>query len=458
MSMPSCVIKWGVSPSPNWLNLVDQCAPWAVVLYVALWPLPSLANWVLSGCACLMTVHLLISPSQGRQKLLDKSAWALSTVLFLGYWLPELASIQPPHAANIASKVVADVRYLPFMWFAAIAVNQPRRRQKTLILLAIIVAIWTIDGLLQWQASISPLFSALNHATKSIIGHDLCSPDRIAQADRLSGLWGPCHLKFGQVLVSLSPFLLVTAASYRRWLGLVAACALFVVLLLAGSRASWLSYALVILILVWHRIRLWQFAGGMLVIATLLFCVFITSWQVRERIARTTLFMDGNQISYDQALSGRLRIWKVAACIIETHPFRGVGVRRFRHVYSQCDSASARRAVWGSGPALHPHQILLEILTETGIVGLICWLAAVAMAWQAWRCSAHSARQAASAPTIALVATLFPINTHLAVYSSFWGGVTVLLAGLYVGMLIDRPVLTGNENPCQFNLLALQDA
>ena len=443
MSTPSCVTKWGMSGSLKWLLLSDEWAPWAIALYVALWPLPSLANWVLSACACLMIVQLTILPSVGAPKLLDKSAWAISIVLFLGYWLPEVASIQPPHAANIAIKVLADVRYLPFMWVVACAVNQPRRRQRTLTLVAIIVAIWTIDGLLQWQAPISPLFSALNHAVKSMIGHDLCPADRLFKADRLSGLWGPCHLKFGQVLVSLSPFLLMVAASYRRWLGVAAAFAVFVVLVLAGSRASWLSYALVISILVWRRLRPWQFVGATLVIAMLLFCVFVTSWQVRERFARTALFMSGNEISYDEALSGRLRIWKVAACIIETHPFRGVGVRQFRFVYPQCDSASAGDAIWGSGPALHPHQILLEILTETGIVGLFCWLAAVAMAWQAWRCSPHSARQAAYAPMIALVATLFPINTHLAVYSSFWGGVTIFLAGLYVGMLIDRPSLTG---------------
>jgi len=39
---------------------------------------------------------------------------------------------------------------------------------------------------------------------------------------------------------------------------------------------------------------------------------------------------------------------------------------------------------------------------------------------------------------LALVATMFPFNTHLAFYSTFWGGLTLLLAALYAGSLLSR--------------------
>ena len=39
---------------------------------------------------------------------------------------------------------------------------------------------------------------------------------------------------------------------------------------------------------------------------------------------------------------------------------------------------------------------------------------------------------------LALGVTLFPFNTHLAVYSAFWGGITLLLAALYAGSLLSR--------------------
>ena len=58
------------------------------------------------------------------------------------------------------------------------------------------------------------------------------------------------------------------------------------------------------------------------------------------------------------------------------------------------------------------------------------------MAWRAWRYAPPAARERARPPMIALVATLFPFNTHLAFYSTFWGGLTLLLAALYAGSLL----------------------
>ena len=37
---------------------------------------------------------------------------------------------------------------------------------------------------------------------------------------------------------------------------------------------------------------------------------------------------------------------------------------------------------------------------------------------------------------LALLVTVFPFNTHLAFYSTFWGGFTLLLAALYAGSLL----------------------
>ena len=37
---------------------------------------------------------------------------------------------------------------------------------------------------------------------------------------------------------------------------------------------------------------------------------------------------------------------------------------------------------------------------------------------------------------LALGVTVFPLNTHLAFYSTFWGGFTLLLAALYAGSLL----------------------
>jgi len=90
---------------------------------------------------------------------------------------------------------------------------------------------------------------------------------------------------------------------------------------------------------------------------------------------------------------------------------------------------------------------VLEILAETGVIGLLLWLAAAAQAWRAWRYAPEAARERARPAMLALVATVFPLNTHLAFYSTFWGGLTVLLAALYAGSLLAREAATQDDMP-----------
>ena len=76
--------------------------------------------------------------------------------------------------------------------------------------------------------------------------------------------------------------------------------------------------------------------------------------------------------------------------MIAAHPVNGVGVRGFRYAYPQYAPAndhfvvSAEACGVGEG-ACHAHQLVLEVLTETGVLGLVLWLAAVVLAWRAWR-------------------------------------------------------------------------
>jgi len=167
----------------------------------------------------------------------------------------------------------------------------------------------------------------------------------------------------------------------------------------------------------------------------------VGSSQVRERLARTAMAWEGESDGVNQALSGRAQIWAAAGCMIEQHPVNGVGARGFRDAYPQCNPAPEHPEVWGDGPALHAHQILLEILAETGVLGLLLWLAATAQAWRAWRFAPMAARERARPAMLALAVTVFPLNTHLAFYSTFWGGLTLLLAALYAGSLLasDEP-------------------
>ncbi|MGV8961455.1 MAG: O-antigen ligase family protein [Stenotrophomonas sp.] len=416
-------------------------APLWVIAFVALWPAPGIAETVLALGALLTVARLLQLRWQGGiAPLLSVPAWALTTVLFLAYWLPQLFSAVDAIDADTAwIKVAAGLRYLPFMWLVAIAVATGPRRRLTFAGLAVIAGVWVVDALLQAVTGTSALFWSLDQLKWLINGHALCTLEEVAAVDRLSGVFGPCNLKFGQVLASLSPFLLFGLA--RRW-GmpgwLVGAVATGVVMLLAGSRAAWITYALVLLFSGWRLLGSRRLLLVMALGVAGAIALALGSAQVRERLARTTLAFSGDAAGVDAALSGRSQIWSAALCMVREHPINGVGARGFRDAYPGCDPNPARTAAWGEGPALHAHQIVLEILAETGVLGLLLWLAGAAMAWRAWRYAPADARVRARPAALALAVTVFPFNTHLAFYSAFWGGLTLMLAALYAGSLLAR--------------------
>jgi O-antigen ligase len=411
-----------------------------VLAFVALWPLPGIAESVLVLGALYAAVRMVQLRMQGKQHLLSSPAWALTSILFLGYWLPQaFSAFDAIDPATAWRKTAAGLRYLPFMWLVAIAVATPQRRRLTLGGVALITAVWTVDALAQAAFGSSALFWSLDQLKQLVSGHGLCNAAEVAAVDRLSGVLGPCNLKFGQVLASLSPFLLFAAA--RRaglWGWGAAAAAVGVVLVLAGSRAAWLTYALVVAYSGWRLLGARALIGCLAIGLVAAVAIGFGSSQVRERVARTAMAWEGDGDGVNQALSGRAQIWAAAGCMIADHPVNGVGARGFRDAYPGCNPAPQAQEVWGEGPALHAHQIVLEILAETGVLGLLLWLAAAAQAWRAWRFAPLPARERARPAMLALAVTVFPLNTHLAFYSTFWGGLTLLLAALYAGSLLAR--------------------
>jgi len=395
-------------------------APWWVLASVALWPLTGPAEAVLSlGALAALTV-LLVQRFRGGMALLSHEAWALTTVLFLAYWLPQLLSA--PDAFNAPRawrEVLLDLRYLPFLWLVAMAVANERGRRLTFTGLALIAGFWLLDGLVQ-----------------AATGWSLGGP---ATADRLSGVFGAENLKLGLVLASLAPFPLTAAAERFGVAGwMTVALALVVVVLLGGTRASWLTLGLVLLASGWLQFRARRVVVAMLLGSALaMAAVFTFSDTLQQRVERTTAALSGDQAGMDHALSGRLPIWRTAVDMALAHPVNGVGVRSFRDaypVYAQPDDPWLADAEHGAG--YHAHQIVLEVLSETGLIGAFLWLGGAALAWRAWRFASPAARLCARAPALALAVTVFPFNTHLAVYSTFWGGLVLLLFALYAGSLL----------------------
>ena len=426
-----------VAPSSSPAML--RWAPVWVLAFVALWPLHGFAELLLVLGALGALATLLVRRFRGGTQLLSGPAWALTSVLFFTYWLPELVSaVDAVDTWRSLREVLSDLRYLPFLWLVAAAGASKEGWQKTFTGLGIIAWVWTGDALIEAVIGHSPLFWLIDHARIAVTGRSMCAGSTLV-ADRLGGVLGPCNLKLGILLASLSPFALALAwKSFGRVGWLLTALGIGLVIILAGSRASWIAYALVMLwsgwrALGWKRLTLLFVAGALaLGLATVL------SPQVRGRVQLTAQALSANETGVDAALSGRGRIWSAAVCMVREHPINGVGVRGFRDAFPACDPQPGVVAAWGTGVALHAHQIVLEVLSETGLVGLLIWLAGAALAWRAWRFADAAARARARPAMLALAVSVFPLNTHLAAYSTFWGSVLLLLAALYAGSLLGR--------------------
>jgi O-antigen ligase len=406
------------SSSPTETSL--RWAPWWVLAFVALWPLHGPAEAVLSLGALVALAVLAVFRFRGGMSLLSHEAWALTSVLFCAYWLPELvSSFDAVNPGRALRESLVDLRYLPFLWLVAMAVASERGRRLTFGGIAVIALLWTADGLVQ-----------------AATGWSVGGP---ATADRLSGVFGAENLKLGLVLASLAPFPLAAAAARFGAAGwLLAAAALVVVVLLAGARASWLTLSLVLVFSGWRHLGGKRALLAMVLGGLVLFGLSMAfSDKLQQRVERTEAALNGGTEGLDHALSGRLPIWQAAWNMVLAHPFNGVGVRGFRQAYPD-------HAIEGDpwlldaehGAGYHAHQIVLEVMSETGLVGLFLWVGGVALAWRAWRFATPAARERAAVPALALAVTVFPLNTHLAFYSTFWGGVTLLLAALYSGSLL----------------------
>ena len=324
--------------------------------------------------------------------------------------------------------VVALLRYAPLGLYACFAIRRDSKLQALYVAVALVLALWTADAWVQMLTG------------WSLGGH--------APAERISGIFGT-DLKLGPTLAVLSPFALWAAR--RRW-GLPGLLLAFVLMLgpvlLAGSRAAWLSYALVALGFLWHEAKSpLRFAGfcllGVMLLGLAGGIAWKTSGRFQQRMDRTLQVLHGTDQSLDTALTGRLDIWHASVKMIAAHPIAGVGVRGFRYAYPHYAPANDHFLVdesCGEGEgACHPHQLVLEILTETGAIGLLLWLAATALAVRAWRSVGAAARTRAFPATVALAVMVFPLTTHLAFYSAWWGLLFGWLLGLWCAALYVEP-------------------
>ena len=249
--------------------------------------------------------------------------------------------------------------------------------------------------------------------------------------DRVTGLLGNATTlgTFGLVAAIVVGWSLRTSPRALSWVGLIGAAACVA---LSASRGVLVGVAVSVAVMLLLRRRdatspRWQAiagAGAVLLVGSLL-------------IPQTAARITGASPFAESTISGRLLLWGESVRLWLAHPVTGTGPSRFVDEINPFNTPQWAAAVGPYAPPDSPHNVALQVLCGTGLLGLA---ALVAIAVTAAR-DALSARTPQLIPATAMAAGL--VATYL---TSFTDPVTTTLGALVIGGAIatrhDGPVPT----------------
>ncbi|MES2407773.1 MAG: O-antigen ligase family protein [Pseudomonadota bacterium] len=346
-------------------------------------------------------------------------------LLFACIWLPLVTAL--PDAITFepaASTALAFVRFPLAGIFALYALSDESSRHKLFMVITLLLSFWIADGLLQ-----------------AAIGHDVFGYQ--PQGGRITGPFP--KLVMGLIAAILAPIYFevirrkASQSSSWYWLALLPYTA---VILLSGSRAAWGMYAAG---LVGFAVYTYFMAPkrhlGRVILIVLLGTASIGALvaaypPLQNKLRVTAGLFSGNYAEMDDATSMRLPIWKTGIKIAEDHWLNGIGARGFRYIYPQYAAPDDpfMKLNPTAGPT-HPHEITLEILVETGVIGLLGFTVFLVLmlrrTWQAMR-----DRNTYAVPLgLSILVAAMPVNAGIAFYGSVLSALIWWLVALYCATL-----------------------
>lgn len=353
----------------------------------------------------------------GRQVFWEGGAKTF-TILFVCLWIPIALSV--PDSLWFKKSLSTALTY-PRIWFAGLYLIWVLRadiaRERLLKLSAWLLMFWVVDALIQ-----------------AVVGYDLLGH---AYPERLNGLFGPHNWKLGLTLAMLSPivweYVSRNGAKWQlalAWLGTAA------VVLLASNRESWIVFGLATVVWTWVYARRLGLHPLKLLVPVALIAALVGTGaynanpRFAQRVDQSLAVLDFSYEGLDRAGSLRMHLWSNALTVMENHPINGAGVRSYRYAYAKYAEANDPYVSADGTGMIYAHQLVLEVGSETGIIGLAGLLAFFVILLRAGR--GTSASPLAWAAWLGAFAWLFPVNTHTAIYSAYWS----LVVGWMVALVM----------------------
>jgi O-antigen ligase len=378
-------------------------------------------------CFGLLGIQGLILLIQKRRTIFTDPVQRYFLLFFLLYWIP--IGISLIDAVNFMKPFThIFLGHLPYYFAGLFCIefmqDEKRRRILTTLFFGCI-ALWCLDACIQLVFKVD------------MLGYPL--------SERVGGPFEKAA-NFGYYIGPLSSFLLFYAIvrNWNRWKGTALFIFTTLIVLLGNTRSGWIMYLPVSALFLYnfylknvtHRL-LWILMGVTLGIA-LLFGSYKLSPNFKKRTDQTLQAFNGDLISLDRALSGRLSFWIAASRIIKDHPINGVGPRCYRYVadeyWPENDYLYSNFNAEGSFKA-HPHCLYLEYAVGTGVIGIVGLLSQYGLAIWLWVKTDKNTRLYALPAAVALLALYFPIHTGRAHFATDHSLVCWLVIALYFGSL-----------------------
>ncbi|MEJ2762116.1 MAG: O-antigen ligase family protein [Gammaproteobacteria bacterium] len=316
-------------------------------------------------------------------------------------------------AAHISRTAQTVWPYLRYFFVGIYVLYEMRQRERFLQRVEtgffIIMTFWSLDGILQF-----------------VTGRDIFGYPFIGR-HFISGPFYPAatisHVLAGFAALYFESLRRRSAGRLWVWLLVIP---LFVIVFECGRRSVWLMLILNTLgyttyhLVMSHsrRLLLRRLLAGGLVLVVILGIVLASTKSLQKRVDKTKGLFSTNIEKIDKATSHRVDLWEVAWKIYTRNWIDGIGPRGFRDVYQKY--ASKDNQFYKTGET-HPHMVILEILAESGTIGLAGYVFFLYLL--VWNTKRYFHDKTCFACFLSLFTASFPINSHVAFYGAYWSSI-----------------------------------
>tara|TARA_A100001015_G_scaffold319227_1_gene441484 strand:+ start:1283 stop:2509 length:1227 start_codon:yes stop_codon:yes gene_type:complete len=373
-------------------------------------PATNFATLILSLC-------FLYYCSKNNQWNLFKDKWV---IFFLLFWIYNI--LNSLFADDVLNALRASFFYIRFLLFSLAIIYIG----LNFIKIKKILFFWTIIL----------IFVAIDINYQYKFGADLFGYYSYLYLPRLSGPFGD-ELVAGAYLSRFLPFLLIFILFFKNnlkleiFLFLLSIYYLFIVML-TGERSALifsLSYSTLFIFYIFRK----DFKKILLLCLAILILLIVSvqNTNINKRYSDLLkIVSDFEKSSYGKLYYSGYRIWK-------NHKINGVGLKNFR---VNCDEELVD-LINSSHPlcSSHPHNLYLELLSETGIIGTTLFLLIFYYIFKQIYLDKIKKRKFTNfqaANLFAIILIIWPIITSGSFYTS-WGG---LFLWIYIGFLFNDKI------------------